>query len=89
MNEKIKKFFKNKYFKIIIVVLLWLFILRELYAVYVDMYNFRQLEKAKPYLETINENTKNFWLNCKKCVAKIRNIWYNKAKYSFIFNYVK
>ncbi len=28
-------------------------------------------------------------LNCKKCVAKIRNIWYNKAKYSFIFNYVK
>ena len=61
MNEKIKKFFKNKYFKIIIVVLLWLFILRELYAVYVDMYNFRQLEKAKPYLETINENTKNFF----------------------------
>ncbi len=29
------------------------------------------------------------WLNSKKCVAKRRNIWYNKAKYSFTFNYGK
>ena len=27
--------------------------------------------------------------NSKKWVAKIRSIWYNKAKYSFNFNYVK
>ncbi len=27
--------------------------------------------------------------NSKKCVAKIRSIWYNKAKYSLFFIYVK
>jgi len=61
MKEKIKNIVKNKYFRIWIVILLWLFILRESYAVYIDIYNFRQLEKAKPYLETIDKNTKNFF----------------------------
>ncbi len=32
---------------------------------------------------------KDLRLNSKKCVAKRRNIWYNKAKYSFTFNYGK
>ncbi len=61
MKEKIKNIVKNRYFKIIVFVLLWLFILRESYAVYIDMYNFKQLEKAKPYLETIDKNTKKFY----------------------------
>jgi len=60
MKEKIKKIIKNKYIKIISLMLLW-FILRESYAIYVDIYNFRQLGKAKPYLETIDENTKDFY----------------------------
>ena len=84
MNERIKKIVKNKYFKIVILMLLW-FILRESYAVYVDIYNFRQLEKAKPYLETIipkskysynikefNENYSIYGINIKP----IKNCYY-------------
>jgi len=94
MSEKIKKIVKNKYFKIVIVVLLWLFILRELYALYVDMYNFRQLEKAKIILEKIPEKdrkfytlydfNKRYWENInpiKNCYEMSNDNW----KYPYIF----
>jgi len=48
---------------------------------------FKNLEDYSIVVE--KKDIDNPWLNCKKCVAKIRSIWYNKAKYSFIFNYVK
>ena len=46
-------------------------------------------------LQLISESTEVNWINnkkghnSKKGVAKIRSIWYNKAKYSFNFKYVK
>ena len=83
MKEKIKKIIKNKYIKIISLMLLW-FILRESYAIYVDMYNFRQLEKAKPYLETIDENTKDFY-NLKE-FNEIYNAWIKPIKNCYSIN---
>ncbi len=96
MKEKIKKIVKNKYFKIIVFILLWLFILKESYAVYIDRYNFKQLEKAKPYLEKIDKNTKDF-SNLKKFneiynvdIQPIKNCYYTSnsnwnEKYIFWF----
>lgn len=86
MKEKIKNLVKNRYFKIIVFILLWLFILRESYSVYIDMYNFKQLEKAKPYLETIDENTKDFY-NIKQFNERY-NAWIKPIKNCYdISNY--
>ena len=51
---------KNKYFKVWIGVILLIGIIFEWYPMYVDMYNFRQLEKAKPILESIPEDAYKF-----------------------------
>ena len=64
MKEKIKEIFKQidiKIFKIWFLILLVLFIVRELYWIYIDNYNFKQLEKAKPILETIWESDERFF----------------------------
>ena len=74
MREKIKENIK-KIFKIIIKIVIWLFLLLILsfilIAIYsftfekdkmaIDRYNFEQLEKAKPILESIPETDKRFY----------------------------
>jgi len=59
MRNKIKKIYKNKYFKKSIVILIVLLIAREIYNIYVDVYNFQQLEKAIPILESIPDS--DYW----------------------------
>lgn len=61
MKEKIKRLLKNKYVKILITILFWLFIFRESCAVYVDIYNFRQLEKSKSIFESIPKEDYKFY----------------------------
>jgi hypothetical protein len=63
MKEKFKIIFINKSFKIIFILLLWLFILREIYTINIDIYNFKQLEKAKIILKDLpKESDKFYWL---------------------------
>jgi len=98
MKEKIKNIVKNKYFKIIIKLFVWLFLLLilsfVLVAVYsftfekdkiaIDRYNFEQLEKAKPILETIDENTKKFY-NLKEFNERY-NAWIKPIKNCYSIN---
>jgi hypothetical protein len=51
----------KKTLKIISLIVLWLFIIWQSYALYIDIYNFKQLEKAKPILESINKDDKKFY----------------------------
>ncbi len=51
----------NKKAKYSLISLWILFLIWQSYAVYIDMYNFKQLEKAKPILESINSNDKEFF----------------------------
>ncbi len=64
---------------------LWLWLLTASVINFFDVFKNLAVIKHKKNIKLFSI----FGLNCKKCVAKIRNIWYNKAKYSFIFNYVK
>lgn len=75
MKEKIKNIVKNKYFRIIINFFIWFllllilsFILVAIYSfvfekdkIAIDRYNFDQLEKAKPILESIPETDERFY----------------------------
>ncbi|MDD3793235.1 MAG: hypothetical protein PHI37_00280 [Candidatus Gracilibacteria bacterium] len=75
MKEKIKNIVKNKYFRIIIkffigflLLLILSFILVAIYSftfekdkIAIDRYNFEQLEKAKPILESIPETDGRFY----------------------------
>lgn len=75
MKEKIKNIVKNKYFRIIIKFFIWFllllilsFILVAIYSftfekdkIAIDRYNFEQLEKAKPILESIPETDERFY----------------------------
>lgn len=94
MKEKIKDIVKNKYFKIIVFILLWLFILRESYWIYIDRYNFEQLEKVKYLLEnTIDKklwyyHIKDFNKKYGISIEPIKNCYYisnNNWKYPYIF----
>ncbi len=44
-----------------IFILLWIYLLLDWRNIYIDMYNFEQLEKAKPILESIPGNAKKFY----------------------------
>ncbi len=75
MKEKMKNIVKNRYFRIIIKFFIWFllllilsFILVAIYSftfekdkIAIDRYNFEQLEKSKPILESIPETDKNFY----------------------------
>ncbi|NVP17844.1 hypothetical protein HUU51_03960 [Candidatus Gracilibacteria bacterium] len=103
MKEKIKDIIKDiikqidiKVFKIGFLMLLGLFILRESYGIYIDKYNFEQLEKAKPILETIREEDERFFsLNefnkiYNQNIKPIKNCYYlnnNNGKYPYIFGF--
>ena len=92
MKEKIKNIVKNKYFRIIIKFFIWFFLLLILsfilVAIYsfvfekdkivIDRYNFEQLEKAKPILESIPETDKNFY--SLKEFNEIYNAWIKSIK---------
>jgi len=97
MKENIKKIIKQidiKVFKIWFLILLVMFIVRESYWLYIDNYNFKQLEKAKPILETIWEKDERFTsLNefnerYSADIKPIKNCYYvnnNNWKYQYIF----
>lgn len=51
MKEKFKKIIKNKYLKITLFFILWILILQQSYAVYVDMYNFQQLGRVNNFMK--------------------------------------
>lgn len=51
----------NKKVKYSLIVLWVLFLIWQSYAVYIDMYNFKQLEKAKPILESIPKDAETFY----------------------------
>ncbi len=56
--------YEKKYKKIIlkvIFIIIFAFIIRESYLMYVDYYNFNQLEKAKIILDKIPENAEKFY----------------------------
>ncbi|MDD2907809.1 MAG: hypothetical protein PHH98_04155 [Candidatus Gracilibacteria bacterium] len=61
MEEKVKKTTKCKTFKKVLLVFLISFMIRETYAMYIDMYNFRQLEKVKIILKDIKREDKEFF----------------------------
>lgn len=92
---------KNKTKKMLIIVsIIFLpiltYVIIDYKNIYVDMYNFWQLNKAKPYLESIDENTKDF-SNLKKFneiynadIQPIKNCYYTSnsnwnEKYIFWF----
>jgi len=56
MNKKVKKISW-----MLILILLWLFIIIEIYTTYVDMYNFRQLDKVKFILKDLKRDDKQFF----------------------------
>lgn len=98
MKEKIKLILKHKYFKYLILWLIWLFLINEIYNVYVDMYNFKQLEKVKIILKDLKrENKQFFYLNefneiYKSDIMPIKNCYYlrnykseNRVPYTFWF----
>lgn len=92
MKEIIKKISFKK--------ILWLFwlilVLIESYNIFIDFYNFSQLKKAKPILESLTWDVKTFygvndfnkiydaWINpIKNCYAINNNNW--KERYLFWF----
>jgi hypothetical protein len=94
MKEKWKNLYNNKKTKILIKILIWLFIINESYNIYVDIYNFRQLEKAKIILEKIPRGDYLFyWLDkfnnkYNANIVPIKNCYYvsnDNWKYNFIF----
>ncbi len=63
MKENIKKIIKQidiKVFKIWFLILLVMFIVRESYWLYIDNYNFKQLEKVKIVLKDLKRNDEQF-----------------------------
>jgi len=56
MKKNIKKIILK-----VIFIIFTIFVLRESYLIYVDYYNFKQLEKAKIILEKIPENAEKFY----------------------------
>ncbi|MDD4151569.1 MAG: hypothetical protein PHR68_03065 [Candidatus Gracilibacteria bacterium] len=61
MKEKIKHILKQKYIKYLILLLIGLFFINESYNIYVDMYNFKQLEKVKIILKDLKISDKRFY----------------------------
>lgn len=64
MKEKLKYFLEilqTKRSKKIVGILWILFLIWQSYAVYIDMYNFKQLGKAKPILENIPKDAETFY----------------------------
>ena len=78
------KSMKNKTKKILITIIIilllpiFIYLLVDWRNLYVDIYNFWQLNKAKPYLETIDKNTKKF-SNLKE-FNEIYNAWIKPIK---------
>ncbi len=94
MNEKLKNLYNNNKVKILIKILIWLFIINEFYNIYIDIYNFRQLEKAKIILEKIPRDDYSFyWLDkfnnkYNANIVPIKNCYYVRNrnwKYPYIF----
>ena len=91
MKEVIKSKTKKVLIIVLIILLLFIYLLIDWKNLYVDIYNFRQLDKAKPYLETIDKNTKDFYFlkDFKEINIKpIKNCYYIRKwnwKYLYIF----
>jgi hypothetical protein len=108
MKEKLKKILKLINLRVVIKILLWIlwliilgFISLVIYSftyekekIEIDRYNFEQLEKAKPYLETIDENTEDFYFlpdfneKFNIDIKPIKNCYYVRStngEYQYIF----
>ena len=94
MWNRIKTKFKNKYFIIAILILLWMIMANEFYGIYIDNYNFGQLEKAKIILEQVPRNASKFYslkeFNARYngSIKPIKNCYFisnQNWKYSYIF----
>ena len=81
------------WFIVVLLLPLIIYIIYDFKNLYVDIYNFRQLEKAKPYLYTVDENTEDFhnldefnnlyWIN----INTIKNC-YDIGNYNGKFPYI-
>jgi len=96
LKKTMWQFTKNKNLKIILWILFFIIILQQSYAIYLDVYNFKQLEKAKPILESISIDSEKFYylneFNDKynanvKPVKNCYSVWTNNGneKYRFSF----
>ena len=76
----------KKILTILLIILspIFIYLLVDWKNLYIDMYNFRQLEKAKPYLKTIDENTKDFF-NLKQFNERY-NAWIKPIKNCYSIN---
>jgi len=84
-----KEVIKNKTKKILTILLIilspiFIYLLVDWKNLYVDIYNFWQLNKAKPYLETIDKNTKKFY-NLKE-FNEIYSAWIKPIKNCYSVN---
>jgi hypothetical protein len=86
----------KKTLKIISLIVLWLFIIWQSYALYIDIYNFKQLEKAKPILEWINKDDKKFyWIKefnamyniDLKPIKNCYSIWRDNWNFEYLFGF--
>ena len=92
MKEKIKLILKHKYFKYLSLILISLFLINEVYNVYVDIYNFKQLEKVKIILNSINKSIHFSSLNdfnstYNSNITPIKNCYY-LSDYNWKENYI-
>jgi hypothetical protein len=72
--NKIKELYKkSSLFRIVVILLIWALIIFEWKNIYVDRYNFQQLEKAKKVIENIPENKKTYSVrNLKQLNSKFK-----------------
>ena len=78
---------------IVILVFIILYLVFDARNIYTDIYNFKQLEKAKPILESINVEEKYFWLDTfnskyKADIQPLKNCYYVSSEnwaYSYIY----
>lgn len=60
MKEKLKKLFNSKMITLLFILLICVFTFRELYYIYIDIYNFNQSEKVKLILKDLKREDKQF-----------------------------
>ncbi len=72
--NKLKELYKkSSLFRIVVILLIWALIIFEWKNIYVDRYNFQQLEKAKKVIENIPENKKTYRVrNLKQLNSKFK-----------------
>jgi hypothetical protein len=60
MREKVNKLLNKKVYVIISLISILIFIIYEIININIDIYNFKQLEKVKSVLDSLDKNSYNF-----------------------------